>query len=169
MYKKGKKFLALFLSMLFLFAGCGGENKSYEQLCDINTGLEPKLSGLQESGEKNTRHMLIRDYESFQSVRDELQTKNAVELPKIKKDTFDNSTIILMVHTVPQSKKYEYRVKEISVNRKTLTVISELVEDREVGGDDQVCYRVVLVRLDKKLVQDVQKVSVKTERVDEKF
>lgn len=57
MYKKGKKFLALFLSVFFLFAGCGGENKSYEQLCDINTGLEPKLSGLQESGEKNTRRI----------------------------------------------------------------------------------------------------------------
>ena len=83
--KNSTRLLALFLSMLFLFVGCGGEDKSFEQLCDINTGLEPKLSGLQDS------------------------------------------------------------------------------------GDDQMCYQVVLVRLDKELVQDVQKVSVKTERVDKTF
>ncbi len=169
MYKKGIRLLTLLLSLLFLFTGCGGEDKPFEQLCDINTGLDPKLSGLQDSGEHGTRHMLIHDYESFQNTRDELQTKNVVKLPKVKEKKFKNNVYLLVIKTVPQIKDYEYQVKKISADRGALIVQAELVQDPEQGGGEQMCYQVALVRLDKELVQDVQKVSVKTKRVDKTF
>lgn len=169
MYKKGKKFLALFLSMFFLFAGCNGEDRPYEQLCDINTAIELKLDGLQDSGEEQTRYIFINDYEYFQSVRDELQTINVVELPRAKEKTFKDNVFLLIVHTVSMLKDYEYQVKEITADQETLFVQAELAEDSGQWGSLQLCYRIVLIRLDKELVQDVQKVSVKTERVEKMF
>ena len=76
---------------------------------------------------------------------------------------------LLIVHTVSKLKDYEYQVKEITADQETLFVQAELAEDSDQWGGQVVCYRVVLVRLDKELVQDVQKVSVKTEHIEKMF
>ena len=167
--KKYVQALALLLCAVFLFAGCGGEKKPFEQLCDLNVGIILKLNGLQDSGEKYTSSILISDYESFQSVRDELEAEYLVKLPKVKEKAFEKYTYLLIVHTVSSLKKYEYRVKEVSVDQKTLFVRSELAQDPEKPAMQAEGRRVVLVRLDKELVQDVQNVSVKTEYVDKSF
>ena len=167
--KKGVRLLPLLLCALFLFAGCGGEDKPFKQLCDINTGLKPKLSGLQDSGENDTRHMMITAYESYESTRDELKSKNAVELPKVKEKAFEKYAYLLIVHTVPDLAEYEYQVHEITVDQETLFVSATVVEAPNIGAGQSKSYQNVLVRLDKELVQDVQKVSVKTDSVDRTF
>ena len=161
--------MALLLSLLFSFAACGGEDKPFEQLCDEYTGLKPQLSGLQDSWEHDTRHMLIHNYESFQSIQDELKTKNVVELPDVKEKMFKDNVYLLIVHSVSIFKYHEYQVKEVSVDQQTLSVQAALAEDPDQSGGAAERYQVVLVRLDKELVKDVQKVSVKTEHVDKSF
>ena len=163
--KKYVQVFALLLCAFFLFAGCGGEDKPFEQLCDISTGLKPKLSGLQDSGENDTRQMMITEYESFESTRDELKTKNAVELPKVKEKAFEKYAYLLIVHTVPDLAEYEYQVNEVTVDQETLFVSATVVEAPNIGAGQSKSYQNVLVRLDKELVQDVQKVSVKTEEI----
>lgn len=168
--KKGIRLLALLLCVLFLFAGCGGEDdKPFLQLCDMNIGGEPTVNGLQDSGENRTRTMLFTDFDSYQSTRDELLTSTQVELPEVKEKEFEEHAYLLLTHVVSSLKDYLYQVQEISVNQETLFVQSRLMYDPEQWGAQMTCYRVVLVKLDKELVKDVQKVSVETESVQAMF
>ena len=163
--------MALFLSVFFLFTGCGGEDKPYEQICDITskTGGKPRITGLCESGENDTETVIITDFQVYENVREQLITGNIVELPKIKEKKFEEDVILVIVRTLSDIRDYEYQVKEVSADQGTLFVKSELSQDTKQWGSPQECYQVALVRLDKELVQDVQKVSVKTERVDKTF
>lgn len=167
--KNSTRLLALFLSMLFLFVGCGGEDRPYEQIFDetSKTGNELRISGLQESGESVSRSAFITDFEAYQSVRDELKASNIVELPKMKEKAFEDNLYLLIVRAVPQIRDYKYQVKDILVEKEMLTVQYAIEEDDQLMAAQMGRDQIVLIRLDKELVQDVEKVTVKTEYMDE--
>lgn len=93
---KSLKLLFLFLSMLFLFAGCGGEDKPYEQLCDITSHIagKPEISGLQESEKNATDSVIFTDFEAYQNACDLLKTTYQLELPKVKEKAFENNVYL---------------------------------------------------------------------------
>lgn len=168
--KKGKRLLALFLSMLFLFAGCGEQDdKPFEQIFDktVKTGGKPKITGLQESGENETLSVMITDFEAYESARNELKTTNMVEMPKVKEKMFEDNAYLLIVKFVSQIRDYKHQVIDISVDHGILTVYTTLEKDDQLMAATMGCYQATLVRLDKELVQDIEKVIVKTEYVDE--
>lgn len=169
--KKRIRLLALLLSIFFLFAGCGGEDKPFEQLFDktVITARELEIEGLEESGEKLSQSVIITDYQSYQSAWNELKNVYSAELPVIEEEAFANSAYLLIVHRVPAIQIYEYQVKEVSASDGMLFVQSELAKDPEQPADQAIGRIVIFVRLDKELIQDIKKVSVKTERVDKKF
>lgn len=168
--KKSMQLLALFLCAFFLFSGCVGKNdKPFLQLCDLNIGGEPTVNGMQDSGENRTSTMLFADFDSYQSTRDELFTSTQVELPEVKEKAFEEHAYLLLTHVVSSLKEYVYQVQEVSANQDTLFVKSRLMYDPEQWGAQMLCYRAVLVKLDKELVKDVQKVSVETESVQVMF
>lgn len=171
--QKGVRLLAILLCVLFLFAGCDGEDKPFKQLCDItlHNGGKPVIAGLQESGENSfeTETVCITEYETYQRICDQLRASNKIELPKVKEKVFEEHVLLLIVHFLPMYKQYEYQVTDISADQGELFVRAELAEDPKQWGNQQECHQVVLVRLDKELVQDVEKVSVKTERVEKFF
>lgn len=160
------RLLSIVLCVLFLLAGCGnGRGIPFEQLCDVNTGQIPAVSGLQPSGEKDTETAIYTDYQSFQAAYDMLVQSGQLKLPTVEEKTFENHAVLLLVHKVPQKKDYAYRIDRISSDQGILSVQAELAQDPERFGGDIECHRIVLVQLDRQDVQDVQEVAVTTKPV----
>lgn len=158
--------MSIVFCMLFLLAGCGnGKSIPFEQLCDVNTGQIPAVSGLRPSGERDSETAIYTDYQSFQTACDKLTQLGQVELPAVEEKTFENRAVLLLVHKVPQKKEYVYRVNKMDSDQGTLSVQAELAQDPERFGADIECHRIVLVQLDRQYIQDVQEVSVTTKPV----